>query len=215
MRSDLNARSLWRWARRCWRCFLTVCALACGGSAARARRRMRPRGRVYTQTNNPQPATRWSCSTAPTDGTLQAGGRQHRRQRQHAERRLRPRLSDPRLTDRGRRSSDGKFVFAVNAGSDTVTSFRETNSGLKLGRPGVLRRRHAGEPGARRATCSTSSTLPRERQRHHGQHLRPALLLGRPTVARGSSQPLALWHRRFALRTRARLASAPPARCSS
>jgi 6-phosphogluconolactonase len=28
-------------------------------------------------------------------------------------------------------SSNGKFVFAVNAGSDTVTSFRETNSGLE------------------------------------------------------------------------------------
>jgi len=28
-------------------------------------------------------------------------------------------------------SNNGKFVFAVNAGSDTVTSFRETNSGLE------------------------------------------------------------------------------------
>ena len=29
-------------------------------------------------------------------------------------------------------SQNGKLVFAVNAGSDTVTSFRETNAGLKL-----------------------------------------------------------------------------------
>jgi hypothetical protein len=29
-------------------------------------------------------------------------------------------------------SDDGKYVFAVNAGSDTVSSFRETGSGLKL-----------------------------------------------------------------------------------
>ena len=29
-------------------------------------------------------------------------------------------------------SSNGKLVFAVNAGSDTVSSFRETSKGLKL-----------------------------------------------------------------------------------
>ena len=34
-------------------------------------------------------------------------------------------------------SNDGRFVFAVNAGSDTVTSFRETQCGAEAGQPGA------------------------------------------------------------------------------
>ena len=114
----------------------------------------------------------------------EAPGRQHRRQRQHCRASAAARAARS-WTPRTRSScrTNGKFVFAVNAGSDTVTSFRETASGLKL----VNQVSSGGDLpeslAAQRQPALRPQRRHREQQRDDRQHLRSALRRERPADA--------------------------------
>ena len=88
-------------------------------------------GAVYTQTNDPAGNSvvvfdRYANGTLQKREAVSTGGNGSAQSVGCG-----PGLPDPGLPERGRRVENGKLVFAVNAGSDTVTSFRETTAGLK------------------------------------------------------------------------------------
>ena len=138
----------------------------------------------------------WCSDATPTAHSLTLSG--YRREAEASPPRRRSALRRVNGSGSVNLTPDGRLLFVVNAGDNTVSSFRVTASGLKLADREHLRWGSPHQPHQQRSPALRA-------QRAERQHLRPARLAERTSHPNCRLPPTALYSRALRRRRRDRV----------